>query len=70
MCRQLPAALVGVCVCVGSYRLHWWVFVPHQKLRKAAEVTLFGEQTVESRLFLAVCYWPEEHHRVVVYGCR
>ena len=54
----------------GSYRLHWWVFVPHQKLRKAAEVTLFGEQTVESRLFLAVCYWPEEHHRVVVYGCR
>ncbi|KAF0312973.1 DDB1- and CUL4-associated factor 15 [Amphibalanus amphitrite] len=51
------------------YRLHWWVFVPHQKLRKAAEVTLFGEQTVESRLFLAVCYWPEEHHRVVVYGC-
>ncbi|XP_037094510.1 uncharacterized protein LOC119114506 [Pollicipes pollicipes] len=51
------------------YRLHWWIFVPHQKLRKAAEVTLFGEQTVESRLFLAVCYWPEEDHRVVVYGC-
>ncbi|PSN51064.1 hypothetical protein C0J52_01517 [Blattella germanica] len=53
---------------VYKYRLHWWAFVPHQKVRKVSEVMLFGNQGIYSTLYIAVCQWPMDHSRVLIYG--
>ncbi|KAJ4439787.1 hypothetical protein ANN_07915, partial [Periplaneta americana] len=53
---------------VYKYRLHWWAFVPHQQVRKVSEVMLFGNQGVYSTLFIAVCQWPMDYSRVLIYG--
>lgn len=53
---------------VYKYRLHWWAFVPHQQVRKVSEVMLFGNQGVYSTLFIAVCQWPMDYSRILIYG--
>ncbi|KAJ9593181.1 hypothetical protein L9F63_015278, partial [Diploptera punctata] len=49
---------------VYKYRLHWWAYVPNQKVRKVSEVMLFGNQSVHSILYIAVCQWPMDHSRL------
>ncbi|KAK7872737.1 hypothetical protein R5R35_011872 [Gryllus longicercus] len=53
---------------VFKYRLHWWAFTPHQKARKVSEVMLFGNHGIYSTLFIAVCQWPLDYTRVLIYG--
>lgn len=52
------------------YYLHWWLFVPNRKLQKIGKVRLFGadEVAIESCLSIAVCQWPRDHTKVLVYG--
>lgn len=53
---------------IYKYRLHWWSFVPNQKSRKVSEVVLFGNSNVYNILYIALCQWPLDNSRVVVYG--
>ncbi|XP_067004415.2 uncharacterized protein [Anabrus simplex] len=51
-----------------KYRLHWWSFSPPQKSRKVSEVMLFGNQSIYSMLYIAVCQWPMDYNHVLIYG--
>ncbi|XP_076353579.1 uncharacterized protein LOC143248774 isoform X1 [Tachypleus tridentatus] len=51
------------------YRLHWWLFVPYRPLLKVSEVRLFGETEIMQDLKIAVCQWPTDDTKILVYGC-
>ncbi|XP_064476464.1 uncharacterized protein LOC135390622 isoform X2 [Ornithodoros turicata] len=52
-----------------KYRLQWWVFVPYRPLVKVSETTLFGDHKINAELVLAVCQWPVDESKVLIYGC-
>ncbi|UYV64464.1 DCAF15 [Cordylochernes scorpioides] len=51
------------------YKLHWWHFVPYRPLKKVYEAKLFGDQDISQELKLAVCQWPTDDTKLLVYGC-
>ncbi|KAK2177709.1 hypothetical protein NP493_583g02001 [Ridgeia piscesae] len=53
---------------IYAYRLQWWHFVPYKKLRKVAQVKLFGEEDIQQELFLSMCEWPTDDTRVLIHG--
>ncbi|XP_046388655.1 DDB1- and CUL4-associated factor 15 [Ischnura elegans] len=54
---------------VYRYRLHWWTFVPSQRSRKVAEVTLFSDAGVGHNVFISISQWPTDTKHVLIYGC-
>lgn len=52
-----------------KYRLQWWVFVPCRPLVKVSETTLFGDHKINAELVLAVCQWPTDESKILIYGC-
>ncbi|KAG1668789.1 DCN1-like protein 5 [Nymphon striatum] len=57
-----------------TYILHFWLFAPGRSLKKIGEVQLFGSDLTldpgSNGLRIAVCQWPTDHHRILVYGCN
>ncbi|XP_072019398.1 DDB1- and CUL4-associated factor 15-like [Amphiura filiformis] len=55
---------------VYVYKLYWWRFRDNQPMQKVSEVRLFGEEEdIQQDLYLAVCSWPTDASKVMVYGC-
>lgn len=52
------------------YRLYWWLFRHHRPLKRVCDVALFDDSRIHHRLLLAVCYWPGDLTRILVYGRR
>lgn len=52
-----------------SYKLHWWKFRDRQPMVKVSEVVLFAEEKINKALHLAVCSWPTDNTKILVYGC-
>lgn len=51
-----------------KYMLQWWIFVPYSPLVQAGETMLFGDNTIYSDLTLAVCQWPTDATKILIYG--
>ncbi|XP_033122001.1 DDB1- and CUL4-associated factor 15-like [Anneissia japonica] len=51
------------------YRLHWWKFNNAQPMDRVSEVRLFGDEEIQQDLYIAVCSWPTDQSKVMVYGC-
>ncbi|XP_066563857.1 DDB1- and CUL4-associated factor 15 isoform X2 [Amia ocellicauda] len=51
-----------------TYRLYWWEFNLHSRLRQVREVRLFAGEEIYSDLFLTVCEWPSDRSKIVVFG--
>ncbi|XP_071484568.1 DDB1- and CUL4-associated factor 15-like [Diadema antillarum] len=54
---------------VYIYQLHWWRFNHYKAMEKVSEVGLFGEEEIQQDLYIAVCSWPSDNTKVMVYGC-
>lgn len=54
---------------VYIYQLHWWRFNHYQAMEKVSEVSLFGEEEIQQDLYIAICSWPSDNTKVMVYGC-
>nr|XP_054764093.1 uncharacterized protein LOC129270790 [Lytechinus pictus] len=54
---------------VYIYQLHWWRFNHYQTMEKVSEVGLFGEEEIQQDLYIAICSWPSDSTKVMVYGC-
>lgn len=52
---------------VYVYNLQWWWFIPCKPLKKISEVRLF-EDGIEPDIFIAVCEWPTDRSKILVYG--
>ncbi|XP_071853689.1 DDB1- and CUL4-associated factor 15-like isoform X2 [Apostichopus japonicus] len=52
-----------------SYKLHWWKFRDRQPMVKVSEIQLFAEEKISLALHLAVCSWPTDDTKILVYGC-
>lgn len=50
------------------YRLHWWSFIPYKRAKKVAEVMLFSNQGAPGNLHLAVCQWPNDVKKILVFA--
>ncbi|KAG9472469.1 hypothetical protein GDO78_019412 [Eleutherodactylus coqui] len=51
-----------------SYRLYWWEFQVHNKLRLVQQVRLFKEEEIYSDLYLTICEWPGDSSKLIVFG--
>ncbi|KAL0118269.1 hypothetical protein PUN28_009133 [Cardiocondyla obscurior] len=51
-----------------KYLLHWWAFTPNRVARKVAEVTLFGNYTIDRGLNIIISQWPMERNKLVIHG--
>ncbi|KAM7287761.1 uncharacterized protein ISCGN_031452 [Ixodes scapularis] len=51
-----------------KYRLQWWIFVPYGPLVQAGETMLFGDNGIHSDLTLAICQWPTDASKILIYG--
>ncbi|XP_022109934.1 DDB1- and CUL4-associated factor 15-like [Acanthaster planci] len=54
---------------VYVYQLYWWKFRDNQPMYKVSEVRLFNEEEIQQDLYIAVCSWPTDSSKVLVYGC-
>jgi DDB1- and CUL4-associated factor 15 len=54
----------------NRYVLHFWACIPRGKAKRVAEVTLFKDQGVEENLYLALCQWPNDNTKMLIYGVR
>ena len=52
------------------YRLHWWLFKFHKKMKKCRTVRLFANEEILTSLQLSYAEWPQEKSKIVVYGWR
>ena len=50
-----------------KYLLHWWAFSP-KRVRKIAEVTLFGNFTIPRQLDIVIAQWPTDRNKLVIHG--
>ncbi|XP_071953874.1 DDB1- and CUL4-associated factor 15-like [Antedon mediterranea] len=51
------------------YKLHWWKFNNAQPMDRVSEVLLFGEEEIQQDLYIAICSWPTDQSKILVYGC-
>uniref|UniRef100_UPI0037E7AC2C DDB1- and CUL4-associated factor 15 isoform X2 n=1 Tax=Semicossyphus pulcher TaxID=241346 RepID=UPI0037E7AC2C len=51
-----------------TYHLYWWEFNLHSRLKQVHHVRLFSGEEIYSDLYLAVCEWPNDHSKIVIFG--
>ncbi|XP_033636213.1 DDB1- and CUL4-associated factor 15-like [Asterias rubens] len=51
------------------YQLYWWRFRDNKPMLKVSEVRLFSEEEIQQDLYIALCSWPTDSSKVLVYGC-
>ncbi|XP_038068426.1 DDB1- and CUL4-associated factor 15-like [Patiria miniata] len=54
---------------VYIYQLFWWRYRDNQPMYKVSEVRLFNEEEIQQDLYIAVCSWPTDGSKILVYGC-
>lgn len=50
------------------YHMQWWLFVPYRSLEMVREIRLFKDQEITEDILLAVCQWPSDNAKLLVYG--
>ncbi|KAM8842308.1 DDB1- and CUL4-associated factor 15 [Synchiropus picturatus] len=51
-----------------TYRLYWWEFNVHSRLKQVHHVRLFADEEIYSDLYLTVCEWPNDPSKIVIFG--
>ncbi|XP_028314730.1 DDB1- and CUL4-associated factor 15 [Gouania willdenowi] len=51
-----------------TYRLYWWEFNLHSRLKQVHRLQLFAGEEIYTDLYLTICEWPNDRSKIVIFG--
>lgn len=68
MCRPHRATSNEICIIHSPRRLFFWIYRPHQLLRKYYSRCLFDDHGADNEVTVTMCQWLGTPRTIIVHG--